>query len=365
MCQLCNLQNNETPDDGQVAAFEQRFIGALNDAAMVVMTSIGHRTGLFDTMAAAGAMTSTELAARAGLDERYVREWLGAMVCARIVEVDSALDTYKLPAEHAALLTRSGSANLAVFAQYITLAGSVEDDIVTCFRRGGGVPYSRFGRFHEVMAEDSGQSVLPALESAILPLMPELAGRLEAGIAVLDVGCGRAKALMQMAEAYPRSHFTGIDLSDEAIGWARAEASARGLSNVSFRTQDLSDFDSTAPVAAYDFITTFDAIHDQAKPLAVLKGIRRALAPGGVYLAQDIKGTSSHAGDRDNPIGTLLYTISCTHCMTVSLAQGGEGLGAMWGRKLAEQYFAEAGFSSVEVHELAHDLQNYYYVCRP
>ncbi len=111
-------------------------------------------------------------------------------------------------------------------------------------------------------------------------------------------------------------------------------------------------------------MTTFDAVHDQARPMAVLRGIRRSLAEGGVYLCQDIKGSSHHHLDRGHPLGTLLYTISCMHCMTVSLAQDGEGLGAMWGRETAGRYFREAGFGSVEVHELPHDPQNYY-VCRP
>ena len=112
-------------------------------------------------------------------------------------------------------------------------------------------------------------------------------------------------------------------------------------------------------------MTPFDAVHDQAQPLNVLTGIRRSLRDGGVYLAQYIKGSSHHHHDRDHPLGTLLYTVSCMHCMTVSLAQGGEGLGAMWGREVAERYFRDAGFGRVEVHELTHDIQNYYYVCRP
>src|SRR5262249_41550909 len=108
-----------------------------------------------------------------------------------------------------------------------------------------------------------------------------------------------------------------------------------------------------------------DAVHDQARPMALLRGIRRSLAEDGVYLAQDIKGSTHHHLNLDHPFGPLLYTISCLHCMTVSLAQGGEGLGAMWGRETAERYFRAAGFGPVEVQELEHDPQTYYYVCRP
>ena len=227
------------------------------------------------------------------------------------------------------------------------------------------MPYERYTRYHEVMAEDSGQSVLPALETHILPLEPDLKQRLEQGIRVLDVGCGRGKAVNLMARLFPNSRFTGYDLSEEAIAYARREAEAQGNANVEFVVRDLSDFDETAEEGAFDFITTFDAVHDQAAPQRVLKGIRRALAEGGVYLAQDVKGSSHHHGDMDHPIGPLLYTVSCMHCMTVSLAQGGEGLGAMWGRETALAYFKAAGFQQIAIHELDHDVQNYYYFCRP
>ncbi len=352
-------------DESVLGAFETRLVTALNDAALTLMLSVGHRTRLLDHLARSGEVTGAQLAARAGLQERYVREWLGAMVAAKIVTLDPGRARYRLPAEHAALLTRSGLANLAAMAQYIPLLGGVEDDIVACFHEGGGVPYERYGRFHEVMAEDSAQTVLPALFDSILPLVPGLLERLAAGIEVLDVGCGRGRALLLLAKRFPNSRFSGLDLSAEAIAWATAQAEEQGLSNLSFDVRDLRDFDSTAQPGAFDLVTSFDAIHDQARPLAVLTGIRKSLAEGGVYIAQDVQGTSHHHGDKDHPLATLLYTVSCLHCMSVSLAQGGEGLGAMWGREVAERYFKEAGFATVETHELPHDIQNFYYVCRP
>lgn len=153
-----------------------------------------------------------------------MREWLGGMVAGRVIETDPAAGTYWLPAEHAELLTDAGPANLAVYAQFISMLGGVEDDVVRCFREGGGVPYSRYPRFQEVMASDSGQTVLPALFDAILPLAPELPERLEAGIRVLDCACGRGRALLAMAERYPASRFVGYDLSTEAIDWGRERA---------------------------------------------------------------------------------------------------------------------------------------------
>ncbi len=351
----------------KAAAFEERLVDILNAGAVCLMTSVGHRTGLFDSLADGMPGTSPEIAARAGLNERYVREWLGAMVTSGVVDYDAAAGTYRLPLEHAACLTRAATPNnLAVFAQYIPELGAVEDHIVDCFKDGGGVPYERFNRFHEIMAEDSGQSVLPALRAHILPLVPELIERLEAGIAVLDLGCGRGKAITQLAGWFPNSRFTGYDLSAEAVAWATANAEEQGLTNLTFEVRDLSTFDEDAEAGAFDFVTTFDAVHDQANPRALVRGIRRSLKSDGVYLAQDINGSSHVHENCEHPIGPLLYTVSCLHCMTVSLAQdGGAGLGAMWGRQKAVEIFTEAGFGSVEVNELEHDIQNLYYVCRP
>jgi 2-polyprenyl-3-methyl-5-hydroxy-6-metoxy-1,4-benzoquinol methylase len=350
-------------DPAKAEAFAGRFLTALNNGALCLMVSVGHRTGLFDVMSQSPPATSEEIASRAALNERYVREWLGAMVTAGVVNIDPATTRFSLPAEHAAFLTRAAVAdNMAVFAQYIAVMGCVEDDIVECFRRGGGVPYERFQRFHEVMAEDSGQSVLSSLESHILPLVPGLTDRLAGGIRVLDVGCGRGRIINRLAELYPHARFVGMDLSSDAIGFARGEASKKGLDNSEFVAVDLSNFDEVAEPESFDLITTFDAIHDQAKPLNVLTGIHRALKPDGVYLMQDISGTSHAHKDIEHPIGTFLYTVSCMHCMTVSLAQGGEGLGAMWGEEKTREYLQRAGFRSIATHRLAHDIQNNWYV---
>jgi ubiquinone/menaquinone biosynthesis C-methylase UbiE len=352
-------------DPAKAEAFARSLLTALNNGALCLMISVGHRVGLFDAMRELPPSTSDEIARRSGLNERYVREWLGAMVTGRIVEVDPGSSRFSLPAEHAAFLTRAaGADNLAVFSQYISLLGSVEDEIVTCFKNGGGVPYAKFTRFHDVMAEDSGQSVLSSLESHIVPLVPRLADRLAKGIKMLDVGCGRGRIMNRLAELYPKSRFTGIDLSGEAVLVAWQEAAEKKLRNVEFIVSDLSDFHEKAEHEAFDLITTFDAIHDQAKPLNVLKGIYRALKPDGVYLMQDIKGSSQVPKNIDHPLGPFLYTVSCLHCMTVSLAQGGEGLGAMWGEEKTREYLARAGFRSVEKHELAHDIQNNWYVVR-
>ena len=354
-----------TYDSAKANGFAERLLTTLNDGALCLMISVGHRTGLLDAMRDTAPATSAEIAAKAGLNERYVREWLGAMVTGSIVDVDPATNRFSLPAEHAAFLTRAaGADNIGVFTQYISLLGSVEDDIVECFKKGGGVPYAKFPRFHEVMAEDSGQSVLSSLESHIVPLVSGLAKRFASGIQMLDVGCGRGRIINRLAELYPKSRFTGMDLSSEAILSAWQDAADKKLRNIEFIVADLSQFDETAEAESFDLVATFDAIHDQAKPLNVLRGIRRTLRPDGIYLMQDIKGSSHIHNNLDHPLGPFLYTVSCMHCMTVSLAQNGEGLGAMWGKEKTREYLEKAGFNSVGKHELSHDIQNNWYVVR-
>ena len=356
----------QTYDEQRAKAFVGRMAGILNDAGLALMISVGHRTGLFDTLVRSGAVTSEELAADAGLNERYVREWLGAMTVGRIVELEPNEGRYSLPEEHAAYLTRAASPdNIAVTTQYISVLGSVEDDIVRCFKDGGGVPYEHFERFHDVMAEESAQTTISALVDAILPLVPELTARLEQGIRGADLGCGRGLALAELATRFPESTFVGLDLSSDAIASARANAETLGLENVSYEVRDLTTFDKDAEPDSFDLVTTFDAVHDQASPISLLKGIHRSLAPDGVYLMQDIDGHSHHHANLEMTLAPFMYTISCMHCMTVSLAQGGEGLGAMWGVEKAEELFREAGFSSFEAKRLDHDPINVYVVARP
>jgi SAM-dependent methyltransferase len=340
--------------------FAERMLGTMNEAAVALMVSVGHRTGLFDVMAGMPAATSAEIAARAALDERYVREWLAAMTTGRIVEHDGGAGTYSLPAEHAAWLTRAaGMQNLAIGMQYIGLMAQVEDQIVECFRHGGGVPYSAFPRFQAVMAEDSGAVQDAMLIDVRLPLVPGLVDRLKDGIDVADVGCGSGHAVNLMAAAFPRSRFTGFDVSREGIAAARAEAGRQGLENARFEERDAARLGETA---RFDFVTTFDSVHDQARPNLMLAGIAAALRPGGVYLCVDTSASSQLAENLRHPLGPFLYTVSCMHCMTVSLADRGMGLGAMWGEQTARRMLGEAGFTSVEARRVDGDIVNAYFI---
>lgn len=348
-------------DKSKAEAFSSRLIDVLNFGSLSLMLSIGHRTGLFDAMSELPPSTSEEISKAANLNERYVREWLGAMLSGKIVEYNPADKKYSLPREHASFLTRNSAPdNMAVFAQYVPLLGSVEDRIIECFEKGGGVSYSEYKRFHEVMAEDSGQTVVAALLDHILPLVPGAVDALNKGIDVLDVGCGGGRALNLMAKTFPNSRFIGYDLSEEAVNMAQTSASEQSLKNVIFEEKDLSTFDLNG--FKFDFITAFDAIHDQAQPDRVLAGVANALKPDGTFLMQDIAGSSDVHKNLDHPIGPFLYTVSCMHCMSVSLAQGGPGLGAMWGQEKARAMLLEAGFSKIEIKRLSHDFQNNYYI---
>ena len=350
----------EQPSAPDVAG---RLVQILNDGMLGLMMSVGHRTGLFDALADGDPCTSAQLAERAGLNERYVREWLGAVVTGGLVDYDGATARYTLPAERAAFLTRAaGLDNLALQAQYIGLLASVEDPIVACFRSGGGVPYAAFTDFQRLMAEESATTFDAKLLTVTLPLVDGLTERLRAGIDVADVGCGSGHALILMAQAYPQSRFVGYDFSDEGLGRGRADASAKGLANVRFEARDVAGLDVRA---RYDLITTFDAIHDQARPDFVLAAIRKALRPDGVYLCVDIDASSDLAKNREHPLGPMLYTISTMHCMTVSLALGGAGLGTVWGRELALEMLRTAGFRHVDVRNVDGDIFNAYYVVRP
>ncbi|MGB5835137.1 MAG: class I SAM-dependent methyltransferase, partial [Thiohalocapsa sp.] len=313
---LPRTTSNSSPEADPAAVFADRMLDILNSGALAIMTSVGHRTGLFDTLAELsadnGAASSAEIAIAGGLNERYVREWLAAMTTGGIVRFDPESGKYRLPEHHAVWLTRAASPdNLAVTAQFLPLVAGVEDDIVQCFHNGGGVPYERFRRFHDVMAEDSGQTVVAGLFEHILPLVPGLHQRLTDGIDVLDLGCGRGRALMAMARAYPASRFSGVDFNPEAIQWGQSEAERLCIENLVLEVRDAAKLDEDV---AYDLVTTFDAIHDQGAPQQVLNGIRQALRSGGVYLMQDINGSSHVHNNLEHPLAPLMYTLSTMHC---------------------------------------------------
>ena len=349
-------------DATRLEEFAGRMVGVVNDAMLALSVSIGHQTGLFDTMAELPPSTSDEIAAAAQLQERYVREVLGALTTGGIVTYHAATRSYALPVEHAAVLTRAaGVDNLAALTQFVGILGAVEQDVVRCFREGGGVPYSKFPTFHRQLGEMTKDTVDATLLDVTLELVPGLRDRLEQGIDAADIGCGSGYALNVLGRAFPASRFTGLDFSEEAIAAARAQADDWGLANVTFEVQDATELEASA---AFDLVTTFDAVHDQADPARVLHGIADALRPDGIYLCVDV-GASSHLEDNlDHPFGPGIYTLSTMHCMTVSLALDGAGLGAVWGEQTALEMLHEAGFTDVVIERVEGDPINVYYVAR-
>ncbi|MCX4711289.1 methyltransferase domain-containing protein [Streptomyces fimicarius] len=351
-----------TADPARQEEFAGRMVEVLNDACLGYLCSLGHRTRLFDVMAGLPPSTSEEIADAAGLNERYVREWLGGVTVGGIVGYDPADGTYRLPPEHAASLCRAaGPDNLASFLQDLALIGLVEDEVVTAFRDGGGVPYSSYPKFQELQAEETARVYDAALVDVIIPLapgLPELLGS-GGGLDVLDVGTGQGHAVNLLARAFPASRFTGVDMSEGGIAAARAEAARLGLRNAHF---DLAD--AAAVTGPYDLITAFDVIHDLARPAATLAAVAGALRDDGVFLMGDIAASSRLEENLDLPLGPTLYAFSVFYCMTTSLSEGGAGLGTVWGRQTALRMLKEAGFGEVAVREVEGDILNVYYVAR-
>jgi SAM-dependent methyltransferase len=334
-------------DRAKARAFTQLMVRHLEGAAVSLMLEVGRRVGLFDAMAQMGAVTSAEIAEKAGLDERYVREWLAAMVCGGVVEYAADAHTYRLPREHASALTGSSARNLTSMVEMFPLLNRVIPDVAEAFRTGRGVPYSAFQPdFTGLMDRRSRPRYDELLFSAYLGKPEGLVARLEAGIRVADVGCGTGHCITLMARRFPKSAFVGYDISESGIAGARAAAA--GLDNASFVVQDVANLETPAP---FDLVTAFDAIHDQADPAGVLRRIRAALSPGGLFLMLDVWASSDLADNVGVPMAPYLYTMSTMHCMSVSLAAGGPGLGTAWGHQTATRMLREAGFDDVQLFE--------------
>ncbi|MGW0708197.1 class I SAM-dependent methyltransferase [Streptomyces sp. NPDC002643] len=345
-------------DDARREAFAGEVVDVLNKGALALLTAVGHECGLFDVMAGLPPSSAGGVAEAAGLDERYVREWLGGMVLGGFVEYDPDTRTYHLPPEHAASLTSAaGPDNLAGMMPYIALMGEVEERVVRCFREGGGVPYSAYPRFQGLMAQESARVYDLALVDTIVPLVPGLTERLRAGVDALDVGTGQGHAPYLLAQAFPNSRFRGLDQSEEGIAAARAKASRAALGNLDYVLAD-----STAIDGTYDLITAFDVIHDLARPAETLTAIARALRDDGLFLMGDIAASSHLERNLDHPFGPALYGFSVFYCMTTSLSTGGAGLGTVWGQERATEMLEAAGFSHIEVKAVEGDPINVYYV---
>ena len=353
-------------------SFSQKMTDILNYGALNLAMAIGYRTGLFDTMDLFDEPGDVDaIAEKAGLDSRYVKEWLGVMATGGIVEItadDDGRDLYFLPKAHGDLLTRrAGNANLGVYTQEIPLLTSCAMEAVTeCFKSGEGVGYDHYPRFQAFMTELANAKHRQVLVEKFLPWVAGgmVAERLQSGIQVCDLGCGEGVATVLMAREYPESRFVGIDISEEALEAAQKEAESMKLENVKFVLLDAAAEQSRDRFKEFfDYITAFDAIHDQTRPLAALQSVHAMLKPGGIFSMIDIAAESQIQGNMNHPMGPFLYTISLMHCMPVGLVDGGTGLGMMWGRQKAVEMLKETGFEQVEVETIPEDPFNLHYFC--
>jgi len=331
-------------DPAKAEAFGGQVMGILGGGLLTMMVDIGHRTGLF-AVAAEGWLTSEQVTAKAGLTERYVREWLSAMTSAGIVEYDEGAGTFRLPPEHAALLV--GPTTVAPLAVTTTVLARHVPQIVQAFRDGGGVPYAAFGPEFTDAWDAVGRGVFDTLLiGAYLPLAPGLADALAAGVHVADIACGTGHALVVLARQFPASTFTGYDLDEHAIARARAEAAGAELSNVTFEVADVARLGVSS---RFDVVFVFDAIHDQVHPDAVLTRIADALVPGGLLFMREPHAADTLAANLVNPMASVMYSVSTLHCMTVSLAHGGAGIGMAFGEQRARRMLSDAGFGEPDV----------------
>ena len=331
----------------KIEAFLDRFVDLASGATTIGLLAVADRSGLSAYLGTGSGGTSIEIAEGAGLDPRYVAEILSGLAAAGVVAYDSGTERFELPPEHALFISDEDSPYFmgGWFDMIPAVMGQL-DGVAAATVHGGGVEFEQFGpALIRGIDRGNGPSQRVFLTTRWLPAVPGLAERLESGIRVADVGCGSGNAVIQMAQAFPQCQVFGFDISQESIDLASERSKA--IPNARFQVAGVEEI----PVEpGFDLMTSFDVIHDLANPLAGLRRIRESLAGNGRYLMME-PHASSDLEDNLHPRGALLYGISTLLCMTQSLADGGEGLGAAWGWQKAERYAADAGFSRFEVLE--------------
>jgi len=350
-------------DDNRAEQFTGRVLTDTAAAAAIVMAALGDRLGLFKQLAQGGPATSGELASRAGLSERYVREWLAGMRAAGYLEFDGTQDRFWLPAEHVpTLASEPGPAFFGGVHQELIGAIQRYDQVAAAFRNGGGVaPADLHPDVWAGTSRFTAQWHQNMLVQQWLPLVPGTTAKLSAGARVADVGCGTGQALIALARAFPAVTGTGYDVHPPVIDQARQAAAEAGVADrVSYEVLDAA---AELP-EAYDVITTFDVVHDAADPLGLLRSIRDALRPDGSYLCLEINCADPPDGNV-GPIASLLYGFSLLYCMTTSLAQGGEGLGTLGlPESSLRQLAGKAGFGHVRRVEMDNPFNTLYELTR-
>lgn len=333
-------------DQQKAEALAFRVVADMAASFSMALGHIGDRLGLFKTLADAGPMTSEDLASKTGLNERYIREWLKAMVAAEYIDYEPETGRFVTTPEQAFVLADDASPLSAGGPLQFTAPTVLNTPrILEAFRSGGGVPYAEMGEdVAGGIARFFGPGYTNFLVSDWLPAVPGLTERLRSGIHVADVGCGWGVSTVTMAAAFPRSRFLGIDADPGSIDRARRLAAERRVRNVHWIAGPAHQL---PPRPTHDLICTFDCIHDMVDPRATLRAIHAALADDGVYLWSEPNASDNPLENR-NPVGKAYACVSPLHCLTVSLAQGGAGLGTVIGEAGVRALAAEAGFTSVE-----------------
>jgi SAM-dependent methyltransferase len=320
----------------------QIVVGDVGTVIHGALCYIGDRMGLFKAMADAGPLTVEQLAAKSGLNARYVREWLGAMATARYVEYDFRASTYLLTPEYAAALADEDSPFfIGGYFQMAQAAVTVAPKIAEAFKTGKGVAQSEYPlSFFEAAERNSRTRYLHKLLRKWIPAMPQVVERLSAGGTAADVGCGGGRAAIMLAQAFPAARLFGYDLHAESIARARRNAEAEGVADrVSFEALD----GRQLPKATFDFVSTFDVVHDAVDPVGLMSAIRRSLKADGTYLVQEVN-VSDKVEENMKPLGKMVYSISTLYCMTTSLAHDGAGIGTAMGENKARELASAAGF---------------------
>ena len=346
-------------DEAKQKAFVRKALGDISSTTAVIMAMMGDRLGLFKALGDSSPTNSQELASRAGVNERYAREWLGGMAAAGYLEYDPADQRFTLPPEHAMVLAQEGGPKFVAGA-YQVLLGMLGpfDQLLQAFQNGGGVHQSAYGdNLWDGLERFSGGWFENLLLPEWIPAMPAVQAKLEAGASVADVGCGRGRAVIKLAQEYPNASFTGFDVFAPAVKQATANAQAAGVADrVNFQELDVTG----GLPQQYDIITTFDVVHDAANPLGLLRAIRQSLNPEGYYVLLDIN-CSERLEDNLGPLATTFHGFSLLYCMTTSLANEGVGLGTLGlPPPKVEEMCGEAGFSSIKLVPLENPFHNLY-----
>jgi SAM-dependent methyltransferase len=346
-------------DEAKVEEFLGKVLGDTSGLTVTVLASLGDRLGLWKDLAANGPATSQELATRTGIHERYAREWLGGMAAAGYLDYDPGTERFTLPPEHAPVLAdEGGPAFFGGVHQMLHGMVTVYDRLLEAFRTGRGVPQSSY---HDDMWDGMERFTAGWFNNLLvqewIPALPEVQAVLERGADVADVGCGRGRGLVKLAEAYPKSRYVGFDVFEPTITVARANAEASRVSNrVRFEARDCAE----GIPGEFDVIFTFDVVHDAVDPAGLLREIRAALRPGGTYVCLDIN-CSHRLEENVGPLGAFFHGASILYCMTTSLAGDGAALGTVGLHPLKlEELAGEAGFTRVTKLPLENPFNNVY-----